>query len=116
MSSLVMTPLWVIILLLNLAALIAEVTALVIALKTPSPAYTAASKMSKGAWVAITAIGTLIGLGAMPIMPFRSGINGGGFLSIVAVVAALVFLTDVRPAVKQYRGGGRAGPPTPGSW
>jgi hypothetical protein len=32
--------------------------------------------------------------------------NPLSFLNIIGVVGALVFLVDVRPAVKQYRAGG----------
>jgi hypothetical protein len=105
--------------LLGLAALAVEVWAFVLALKTPPGAYIAAGKLSKGAWVAITAIALVIGLGALPLPSLNSGARFGGLLSIAAVVAALVFIVDVRPAVRHFRGPSGRGPSAsgrPGGW
>lgn len=103
--------------LLGLAALIVEVAAFVIALKAPAGAYVAAGKLTKPAWVAITAVAMVIGLGAAPVI--GSGRPFGGLLSIASVVASLVFIVDVRPALKPYQGrpGPRSsGPDRPGGW
>jgi hypothetical protein len=102
---------------LSLAALAVEIAAFVIALKAPPAAYVAAGKLSKGAWVAITAIAMAVGLGAVPLPSAGAGGRFGGLLSIASLVAALVFMVDVRPALKQHRGGrGPSGPSRPGGW
>ncbi|MDR1187564.1 MAG: DUF2516 family protein [Bifidobacteriaceae bacterium] len=119
MSSFIVAPWLIITGLLGLAALAVEITAFVWALKTPPGAYLAAGKLSKGAWVAITGVAMVIGLGAMPLPSLNSGARFGGLLSIAAVVAALVFIIDVRPAVKHFRGPsgrGPSGPARPGGW
>ncbi|MDR0625972.1 MAG: DUF2516 family protein [Bifidobacteriaceae bacterium] len=117
MQSWLLTPWIIIVALLSLAAFAVEVFALVVALKAPAAAYTAAGKLSKGAWVAITAVATLIGFSAAPL-PLLGGSRGfGGLLSIAALVAALVFIVDVRPAVSGASGGrGRPGPRQQGGW
>jgi hypothetical protein len=121
--SFILTPLVIISGLLGLAALIVEIVAFVIAVKAPAGAYIAAGKLSKGAWVAITGIAMAIGLGVMPLPSLNSGARFGGLLSIASLVAALVFLVDVRPAIRQFRRpgghggyGGPAGPNTRGGW
>ncbi|MDR2373046.1 MAG: DUF2516 family protein [Bifidobacteriaceae bacterium] len=110
MGSLIATPVLLILGLANLAALAVEVAAFVIALKAPPGAYTAAGKMTKGAWVGITVIAMIIGLGAAPLPGISSSGRFGGIASIAAVVAALVFMVDVRPAIKPYRGPSGGGP------
>jgi hypothetical protein len=115
MPAWILTP-WVIITgLLALAALAVEIIAFVIALKAPAAAYIAAGKLSKGAWVAITAIAMVIGLGAAPL-PLTGGRGFGGLLSVASVIAALVFMVDVRPAIKGYTGDGRPSGPAQGGW
>jgi hypothetical protein len=97
-----------VLLVLTVVAFGVEVWALIDALTQKSGAFVAASKLTKPIWIIILAVATALPLG-----------NGGvmqplGLLSIVAVVAAAVYLTDVRPAVRQLRGrgggGGRSGP------
>jgi hypothetical protein len=51
--------------------------------------YTAAGKLTKPAWCAILGIGVLLSF--IPI--------GGMILSLVATIAAFVYLADVRPAL-----------------
>jgi hypothetical protein len=88
-----------------------EVFALVDAARTRADAFVVAGKQTKSIWLAILGVATAFGFIALPLF-------GGGvlspfhILSIVAVVAAVVYLTDVRPAVRQLRGGGgsRSGP------
>jgi hypothetical protein len=70
--------------------------ALVDALVRPAPAYVAAGKLTKPAWAAITALALLIAY----FMPMFS------FLWLPAVVGSIVYLVDVRPAVRGMRRGG----------
>ncbi len=70
--------------------------ALVDALVRPAAAYVAAGKLTKPAWAAITAIAALLLLFSRPL----------GFLWLPAVVASIVYLVDVRPAVRGLPRGG----------
>ena len=70
--------------------------ALVDAVVRPAPAFPAAGKLTKPAWVLILVVATLAA--------FRSG--AFGLLGLVAAVAAIVYLVDVRPAVRAMRPGG----------
>ena len=80
------------------------VFAFVDALIRPTNAYVAAGKLTKPAWVAITGVAAL----ALFLFGIRS------FWSIPAIVASLVYLVDVRPAVRGMSGGGR--PPSSSAW
>ncbi len=62
-------------------------------------AFPVANKLTKLAWLAITVISGLIGS-----IPSLGALN---LLSLVSVVVALVYLTDVRPAVREVSGGSR---------
>jgi hypothetical protein len=99
---------FLIVLVLAVGALAVEVWALVDALRQSSNAFPAAGKLTKPLWLIILGIATALGVLALPV-------NGGGaisslgFLSIIGVVAAAVYLTDVRPAVRQMRGRGNSG-------
>lgn len=93
-----------------------EVYALVDAARTRADAFAAAGKLTKGKWTAILAVAAALGFLALPL-------GGGGMLSslgmlsIVAVVASAVYLVDVKPAVRQIRGGGGRGSSGPyGPW
>ena len=91
-------------LLLGVAALAAEVFALVGAVRHRPDAYVAAGKRTKTFWVAILGVAVVVGF-----------ISLGNVLSIFGIapfVAAAVYLADVRPALARVtgRGGGRQGP------
>ncbi|MEG3614616.1 MULTISPECIES: DUF2516 family protein [Isoptericola] len=86
-----------------------EVFALVDAVRRPAHAYTAEGKLSKPIWLIILGVATALGFLALPTS--GGAISSLGFLSIVAVVAAIVYLVDVRPRLKPYgtgRGSGRS--------
>ena len=86
-----------------------ELFALIDALRHRPDAYVAAGKRTKTFWVAILAVAAAFGFIALP-PPLGAGfLESLGILSVVAVVAAAVYLTDVRPAVRQIRGGGGSG-------
>jgi Protein of unknown function (DUF2516) len=83
--------------LVRVACLVTAVWALVDCAIRPTPAFAAAGKLTKPAWLAITA-GALLFLWLFsPVHPF----------GIAAIVAAIVYLVDVRPAVREVQGPGR---------
>jgi hypothetical protein len=71
-----------------------------------APAFPAVNRLTKGAWLAITLTAVLLGF-------LGSGALYGGYpsaigiLPLIAVVAAMVYLADVRPAVREVSGGNR---------
>ena len=83
---------------LGLLALALKVWALADAVYRPGPYYAAAGKWSKPAWIAILAVALLL-----------TGGDFFGILGLVSVVAAIVYLVDVRPAIKELRSGGPYG-------
>ena len=75
---------------LFLVLAIVKVWALVDALIRPAPAFPAADKLTKAAWLWI------LGLGLAAHLVWASPI---GLLSIAGTIAAFVYLLDVRPSV-----------------
>ena len=71
------------------------VWAFVDALVRPAPGYVAAGKLTKPAWLGITAVAALVIFLMGPMT----------FLGLPAVIAAIVYLVDVRPAVRGLRRG-----------
>ncbi len=95
---------WVL-LVLGVAALVMEIYALVDAVTHRTDAYPAAGKRTKNFWVILLVVAVALG--------FVSVFNViGGFVGLLAVVAAGVYLADVRPALRQVtgKGGQRQGP------
>jgi hypothetical protein len=86
---------------LGAIALGIQVWALVDALLTRSDAFVAADKRTKLFWLAITGVASAIGMYHV-FQPF-------GMFNLIAIVAAAVYLTDVRPAVSALRRRGRGG-------
>ena len=80
---------------LGVGALVLKLWALVDAITRPSPAYVAASKLSKPIWIAILAAAVL--LGTTDVL---------GLFGLIGLIAAIVYLVDVRPAVREVRPGG----------
>lgn len=102
--------------LITLALFIVEVFAFLDAARRPSAAYVSAGKRTKTFWAALTGVAALLGfVGLYPPL-------GGAYLGMAAlfvVVPAIIYLTDVRPAVGGYRGPrGGSGPrrPNSGGW
>ncbi|WP_109471746.1 DUF2516 family protein [Ornithinimicrobium cavernae] len=81
---------------LGALALGIQVWAFIDALLTRADAFVAAGKRTKPFWMAITGIAAAVGLVHL-YQPF-------GMFNLIAIVAAAVYLTDVRPAVAQIRG------------
>lgn len=92
-----------IVLALSIGALAIEVFAVVDCVRRRPDAFTAAGKRSKGFWLAVTGLAVLLGVVAL---------GGLGLLGIVAIIAAGVYLADVKPALDQVmgRGGSNQGP------
>ncbi|ETK33050.1 DUF2516 family protein [Microbispora corallina] len=95
--------------LLSIGAFILSVWALVHAVRIPSRAFPAAGKQTKQLWLII--------LGFATLFTFAAAVNYGGMgtglpsiFTIAAVIAAGIYLADVKPAVNEYRGGGNQGP------
>lgn len=101
---------YLVVLVLAIGAFAIEVFALVEAIRTPAQAFTNAGKLSRQAWLAIVGVATAVGFLALPFPGFISPMN---FLAIIAAVAAIIFVVDVRPAVAPYR---RRPPRKPQGW
>jgi hypothetical protein len=71
------------------------VWAFVDALIRPAAGYVAAGKLTKPGWAAITGLAALVILWKGPM----------SFLGLPAVIAAVVYLVDVRPAVRGLQRG-----------
>jgi hypothetical protein len=80
---------------LGVGALGLKLWALIDAVTRPTQAYVAAGKLTKVAWVAILAAAVVLG-----------GTNVLGLFGALGLVAAIVYLVDVRPAVREMRPGG----------
>ncbi|MEO3875427.1 DUF2516 family protein [Nonomuraea sp. B12E4] len=106
---------------LVLAAIIfgMSVYGLVHALRVPTAAFTSAGKLQKKIWLIILALATLLsGGGLWQYFTVFLFIGGGTFIgltslgifSIAAVIAATIYIVDVKPAVKGMGGRGNSGP------
>lgn len=73
-----------------------QVFAFVEALRYRADAYPAAGKLTKVAWCAITGVAMVLGL-----LSITSPLN---IFELLACAAAIVFLVDVRPALRQVLG------------
>lgn len=78
----------------GLGALALKLFALVDSCIRPGAAYVAAGKLTKPAWVAILAVAVLL-----------TGASFLGLLGIAGTIAAIVYLVDVRPALRGLRPG-----------
>ena len=78
---------------LTLALFAVELGALVDAARRPSRSLVAAFKRTKTFWVALLAVTAALGFLSLPI----SGLGLGLFGTMLAVVPAAIYLTDVRP-------------------
>lgn len=87
---------------LGVAALATEVFALVDAARHRADAFVAAGKRTKGFWIALLAVAAVVG--------FVSVRGVLGLFGVGAFVGAAVYLTDVRPALRQVTGRGGSGP------
>ena len=88
-------------LLVFLLTLAVDLWALIDAAIRPAPAYEAAGKRTKVFWVAILAVATLCAW--------------IGFFGLIGLIASIVYLVDVRPALRGISGGQGSGGPY-GGW
>ncbi|MFI5806567.1 DUF2516 family protein [Streptomyces sp. NPDC051561] len=79
----------------GLVFIVTAVAALILAATARADAYRAADKQSKNFWLIILGITVVVNL-VVPML----------FLQIAGLVASIVFLVDVRPALRQVSGGG----------
>ncbi|MBM7054570.1 DUF2516 family protein [Streptomyces durocortorensis] len=92
--------------LLYLAMLVLAVVAFVFAATAREDAYRAADKKKKSFWLIILGIAVAVNL--LPASLF--------FLQIAGVIASIVFMVDVRPALKQVSGGRKGGSSSDGPY
>jgi hypothetical protein len=76
-------------------ALALTLWAFVDSLIRPAPAFVAVGKLTKPGWAAITGIAAAVVFYFTPM----------SFLGLPAIIAAIVYLVDVRPAVRGLRRG-----------
>jgi Protein of unknown function (DUF2516) len=106
-----LTPLYWFFEVLSIAAFVAEVWAFVDALRRPAKAFVAAGKQTKPLWLIILGVAAVVGLYSSTF----GGLNAISILPIAAFVAAAIYLTDVRPKVRGFNGGGTSSGPY-GPW
>ncbi|MEU7566697.1 DUF2516 family protein [Streptomyces fradiae] len=91
--------------LLFLAMLVLAVVAFVFAALAREDAYRAADKQSKSFWLIILGVTVAVDLFINFLV-----------LQLAGLVATIVFLVDVRPALRQVSGGGRRGSSSDGPY
>lgn len=99
-------------LILSLAALVLSAIALIHAVVTKPHVFVAADKRTKVFWLAITGGSALLAFLSIP----GGGVRGSFLLTILPLVGAGVYLTDVRPALKEYKRRPRGGQGGPHGW
>ncbi len=95
--------------LLSIGAFLLSGWALLHAVRIPANAFPAAGKQTKRLWLLILGLATLFTFAAA-INYLGVGMGLPNIFTIAAVIAAGIYLADVKPAVNGYRGGGNQGP------
>lgn len=105
----------IVLLVLSCAAFATQVWALVDAARRPDAAYLAAGKRNRRFWLLVLAVAAAVGFLGIP-PPIGLGLLT--FVGLIAVVPAIVYLVDVRPAISRHGRGGprRGGPSRGGGW
>lgn len=85
------------------------VWALIDAARRPAGAFVAAGKRTRQFWLIVLGVATGVSFIALPPL------GALRFLALLAAVAAVVYLVDVRPAIGGHSGGRRGGPAR-GGW
>ncbi|WP_418957821.1 DUF2516 family protein [Streptomyces tritici] len=94
--------LWLVI---NLVMLGFAVVSFVVAAMAREDAYRAADKQTKKFWLILLGVNLLLNV-VLPML----------FLQVAGLIAAIVFMVDVRPALRQVSGGGRRGSSSDGPY
>lgn len=119
LGSGVYTPLNYFFVALAVAAFVVEAWAFVDAITRPKAAFAAAATMSDNAVGRLTKPIWLIILGVAFVLGLYSAAYGGatGFLSVLAFVAAAIYLAGIRPKVREYtKRGSRSSSGPYGPW
>jgi hypothetical protein len=115
----VYTPLNYFFVALAVVAFVVEAWAFVDAIARPKAAFAAAAAMSDNAAGRLTKPIWLIILGVAFVLGLYSAAYGGatGFLSVLAFVAAAIYLAGIRPKVREYtKRGSRSSSGPYGPW
>ena len=91
-----------VLLILGIGSLLLTGFATIDSLRHRADLFPAVGRLSKAAWV-----GILIAAFLISIVSF-AGTATLGLLNVIGVIAAGVYLADVRPKIKQISGGGRS--------
>jgi hypothetical protein len=96
---------------LNLAALVVEAWAFIDAIRRPAGAFPAVGKQTRPIWLIILGVALVIGI-------FSSAYNVSllYFVPIIAFIAAAIYMTDVRPKVREFGKGGSSHQGPYGPW
>lgn len=105
MEIVLITELWIF-RVLAFVALGIELWALADCAKRNAASFEASFKRTKGFWLGVT--GGSAAVGALTALVGAFGLFG--ILQLVAVIAACVYLADVKPAVSEVQSGGPYGP------
>jgi hypothetical protein len=81
------------------AALVVEVWGLVDAIRRPAGAFVAVSKQTKQIWLLILGVASVLGFASWWVASILS------IFAVAAFVAGAVYHVDVKPKVKEFRGG-----------
>ena len=88
-------------------------------LRRPAAAFTQAGKLTKNKWGAILGVAVVVAFVSIP-PPLGIPLGFPSILALIAAVAAIVYLVDVKPAILPYsrRNNGGGGPrrPSSGGW
>jgi len=95
-----------------MAASVVEIWAFVDALTRPARSFVATGKQTKQIWLIITGVAAVVGFGSAIL---SGGLSVIGILPVASFVAAAIYLTDVRPKVREFRGGSSSSGPY-GPW
>jgi len=101
---------------LAVAALIIEIWAFVDVLRRPPGAFPAVNKQSKNLWMIISGVAAAIGLYSATYGSIGGGIGVVNILPVAAFVAAAIYMTDVRPKVREVGDGGGSHQGPYGPW
>lgn len=104
------TPLTYFFVALAVAAFIVEAWAFIDAIIRPKHAFASVGKLSKPLWLIILGVAFVIGL-------YAAAYGGAvGFLSVLAFVAAAVYLADMRPKLREFSRGRSSSSGPYGPW